>query len=63
MFKRDQLGNMLAIPAEKLGLDKISERLKATENQVLSIAGALVLILLYFVYLYVRFTYFPQDFA
>jgi hypothetical protein len=32
------------------------------ENYVLSIGAAVVLILLYFFYLYVRFRYFPVDF-
>ena len=63
MFKRNTIGNKLAIIAEKIGLESLSEKLEASENQVLSIAGAVILILLYFVYLYVRFTYFPQDFA
>jgi len=63
MFKRDALGNILGKVANNIGLEETSERLKASENQVLSIAGALILILLYFVYLYVRFTYFPQDFT
>jgi cation:H+ antiporter len=61
MFKRDRIGDILAKPAEKLGLEKTAEKLEDAENQVLSIAGAVVLILLYFVYLYIRFTYFPHD--
>ena len=63
MFQRDRIGDVLAVPAEKIGLEKVSERLEETENQVLSIAGAIFLIALYFVYLYVRFTYFKYDFA
>lgn len=63
MFKRNAIGNQLSIIASKIGLKNLSEKLEASENQVLSIAGAIILILLYFVYLYIRFTYFPQDFA
>jgi len=63
MFKRDTIGNKLGIIADKIGSENLSEKLKASENQVLSITGALMLILLYFLYLYVRFTYFPQDFT
>lgn len=63
MFKRNAIGNQLSIIASKIGLKNLSEKLEASENQVLSIAGAIILILLYFMYLYIRFTYFPQDFA
>lgn len=63
MFKRDALGNILGSFAGKIGFENTSDRLNTSENQVLSIAGAVILILLYFVYLYVRFTYFPQDFV
>lgn len=63
MFKRDQIGDLLAKPAKKLGFDSAAEKLEETENQVLSIAGATVLIMLYFVYLYIRFSYFPHDFT
>ena len=62
MFKRDRIGDLLSKPAEKLGLEKTAEKLEGAENQVLSIAGAVVLIMLYFVYLYIRFRYFPHDF-
>jgi hypothetical protein len=48
---------------EKIGLESTAEALRETENRVISIAGALFLVALYFIYLYVRFTYFQYDFA
>lgn len=63
MFKRDEIGDLLAKPARKAGMEDSAEKLERAQNQVLSIGGALVLIMLYFFYLYVRFTYFPHDFA
>lgn len=63
MFSKEAVGDTLAKPARKIGLKRTAERLEATENRVISIAGAFLLIALYFVYLYVRFTYFQYDFA
>lgn len=63
MFKRDKIGDLLSKPAEKLGLEKTAEKLEGAENQVISIAGAVFLIMLYFFYLYIRFAYFPHDFT
>jgi cation:H+ antiporter len=63
MFIRSDIGNLLARLTHALGLNEATEKLQNTENRVLSIGGALILILLYFFYLYIRFTYFPHDFA
>lgn len=62
MFSKESVGDRLAVPARKLGMDGAADRLEATENRVLSVAGAFLLVALYFVYLYVRFTVFPHDF-
>lgn len=63
MFSKETIGSLLAEPARKAGLNGVARRLESTENRVISIAGAVLLILLYFIYLYVRFTYFQYDFA
>lgn len=63
MFSKEAVGDALAKPAEKIGLERTAGTLRETENRVISIAGAIFLVVLYFVYLYVRFTYFQYDFA
>ncbi|MFB6208132.1 MAG: sodium:calcium antiporter [Candidatus Nanohaloarchaea archaeon] len=63
MFSKEKIGDLLAKPARVLGLDSVAETLESTENRVISIAGAFLLVLLYLIYLYVRFTYFQYDFA
>lgn len=63
MFSKEKIGDTLARPLRKIGLNRLADRAESTENRVISIAGALLLIALYFIYLYVRFTYFQYDFA
>lgn len=63
MFSKEPVGDALSKPFKRIGMNEIAERLEKTENRKLSIAGAFLLVLLYFVYLYVRFTYFQYDFA
>ena len=63
MFSKERIGDALAAPARKAGFNKVAERLEGTENRVISIAGALLLVVLYIVYIYVRFNYFQYDFA
>lgn len=63
MFSKERIGDTLAKPLRRVGLDSAAGRLEATENRVISIAGAFLLIALYFIYLYVRFSYFQYDFA
>ncbi len=63
MFSKQRIGDVLAGSARSIGMEALAERLEATENRVISIAGAFLLVLLYFIYLYVRFTYFKYDFA
>jgi len=63
MFFKEDIGRILAKPARKAGMTATAEKLEGMENKVLSVAGAVFLILLYFMYLYVRFTYFQYDFV
>lgn len=63
MSSKEGIGDRLAVPFRKAGIEGIAERLEATENRVISIGGALLLVVLYFIYIYVRFTYFHYDFA
>ena len=63
MFSKERIGDAVAGPLRALGLKRAAARMEATENRVISIAGAFLLVLLYVFYLYVRFTYFKYDFA
>lgn len=63
MFSKDAVGDYLAVVARGVGMDGLADRFEAMENRVISIAGAGLLIVLYFVYLYVRFKYFQYDFV
>lgn len=63
MFSKDSIGDILAKPARKLRMNGIASKLEASQNRKISIFGAMLLILLYIVYLYVRFTYFQYDFV
>jgi cation:H+ antiporter len=63
MFSKERIGYVLARPVRRVGLNRFADKLESMENRVISIAGAFLLIFLYFVYLYVRFSYFPYDFA
>lgn len=62
MFSKERIGKTLAKPFRFLGLDRAADRLESVENHVISVASAFLLLLLYFVYLYVRFQYFQYDF-
>jgi cation:H+ antiporter len=62
MLKRDKILTVLSKPFRKIGWVSLAQRMEDAENYVLSIGAAVVLILLYFFYLYVRFRYFPVDF-
>ncbi|MFB6116028.1 MAG: sodium:calcium antiporter [Candidatus Nanosalina sp.] len=63
MFSKESIGDFLAKPARRMKLEGIASRLEATENRKISIAGALLLVVLYLVYIYIRFTYFQYDFV
>jgi cation:H+ antiporter len=58
IFSKGRLGNLIAAPLKALGFTGGAEKLRSAENRVLSVTGALLLISMYMVYLYVRFTYF-----
>jgi|GEM_PF-191185 len=62
MLKRNWIGRKISKPLKLIGLNGWAEKTRNAENHVLSITGALLLIVLYFVYLYIRFKYFPHDF-
>lgn len=62
MFSKDAIGDFLGKWARMAGFEGLAERFEAMENRVISIAGAGLLVVLYFVYLYVRFRYFKYDF-
>lgn len=62
MFSKERVGNIIAKPARKIGMTGLARRMEGTENRVISIAGALLLVALYFLYIYVRFNYFQYDF-
>lgn len=63
MLSKERIGSLMAKPFARLGFDSIATKLRGMENRVISIASAFLLVMLYFVYLYVRFTYFEYDFA
>lgn len=62
LLNKQRIGDLLSKLAGALGLSSLQQRLEASENYVLSIAGAFLLAAMYFVYLYVRWNYFPHDF-
>ncbi|MFB6245515.1 MAG: sodium:calcium antiporter [Candidatus Nanohaloarchaea archaeon] len=63
MFNKERIGSAVAAPMRRLGLEGLAERFESMENLTISVASAFLLVLLYVVYLYVRFTYFQYDFA
>ncbi|MFB6213913.1 MAG: sodium:calcium antiporter [Candidatus Nanohaloarchaea archaeon] len=62
VFGREELGNFLATVFRGIGMESAAERFDRAEDRVLTVAGALLLAAMYFVYLYVRWTYFQADF-
>lgn len=62
MFNKERIGDMLAPAFDALGFESAAERLRNTENFVLTASGAALLVAMYFFYMYVRWTYFPTDF-
>lgn len=62
MFNRGAIGDILASVSRGLGMERLGERFDAAEDRVLTAAGALLLVAMYFIYLYVRWTYFQVDF-
>lgn len=62
LLNKDKIGNAIAPLFGALGMARIQQRFENTENQVLTMAGAFLLVLLYVFYMYVRWTYFKVDF-
>lgn len=62
LLNRRRIGGLLAVPASALGFEEAATRLRNTEDRVLSVGGAVMLVVLYFVYIYVRATVFTIDF-
>lgn len=62
MFSRDEIGKFLARVFRGLGMDRTASKVADAEERVLTAAGALLLVAMYFIYIYVRWTYFPVDF-
>ncbi|KZN23737.1 hypothetical protein A4G99_12795 [Haladaptatus sp. R4] len=62
LLLKDDLGKRLGTVARKLGMDRAAIPFESVEERHLGRVGALLLILLYFVYLYVRIVHFPRDF-
>lgn len=62
LLTKDDLGAGLATVAGRLGLEELAARLAAVEERHLGRVGAALLIALYVLYLFVRFTRFREDF-
>jgi len=62
LLTKDDAGRHLARVAGALGLDGARDRLESVQERRLGRVGAGLLVLMYFVYLFVRITYFPHDF-
>lgn len=63
MFSKDSIGDFLGGWARKAGFENAAEYFESMENRVISVAGAGLLVVLYVVYIYVRFRYFQYDFV
>jgi cation:H+ antiporter len=63
MFSKGAIGDFLGKWVRKAGIEGLAVRLESMENRVISIAGAGLLIVLYVVYIYIRFRYFQYDFV
>lgn len=63
MFSKEEIGDALAEPVRKTGWESGAQYLESMEDRVISIGGAFLLVLLYFIYLFVRFQFFQYDFA
>ncbi|HMB50810.1 MAG TPA: hypothetical protein VKM69_09125, partial [Natronoarchaeum rubrum] len=62
LLTKDDIGDALSAIARRLGLGETWERSLTAEERHLGRVGAVLLIALYFVYLFVRISYFPHDF-
>jgi cation:H+ antiporter len=62
LLTKDDIGGALGGVADRLGFDATGARLRAVEERYLGRVGAALLIALYFGYLFVRVSYFVDDF-
>jgi cation:H+ antiporter len=63
LLNKKQIGQVLGTVLETFGMDSMAERARNAENRVLTLAGAGLLVVMYFIYMYVRWTYFQIDFT
>jgi len=62
LWNREKIGNLLAPFFHKAGMKNTATKFEESENGVLTVTGGLLLVLLYFVYIIIRATYFQADF-
>jgi cation:H+ antiporter len=62
LLTKDDAGRFIADRAGAVGLDGVAARFESVQERHLGRVGACLLILMYFVYLVVRISYFPHDF-
>jgi len=62
LLTKDDIGVVLGTVAERFERHTLQARLETIEERHLGRVGAALLIVLYFVYLLVRVSYFPEDF-
>jgi len=62
LLTKDDVGGALGAVAGRLGFEETGARLRAVEERYLGRSGAALLIALYFGYLFVRVSYFVEDF-
>lgn len=58
LWNREAIGRLAARPADLLGFEGVAEKLRSMERGVLTAAGGLMLVMLYLVYLVVRYSFF-----
>lgn len=62
LLTKSRIGDALGEVANFLGFEDLGDHFRDAENRVLTVAGAFLLVMLYVVYMYVRWKYFQVDF-
>ncbi|MBC5792853.1 MAG: sodium:calcium antiporter [Nanohaloarchaea archaeon] len=62
LLNKNRIGNVLSRPAKAAGMTGLAERFEAMEDRTLTLWGSALLILMFVVYVVVRWTVFPADF-
>lgn len=62
LLNKNRIGNIIARPADFLGMKSRAEKLRQSEDRVLTVWGSGLLIAMFVVYVYVRWTFFAVDF-